>query len=238
MAQIAIPNRLLPIVATCEAAYADASRKGYAKNPDVVAAVAELKSAYKALAVANVNRVTAKGFFAATVAIVRAHRACRAIRGACVKIQTTLEQVSAEDRLYGRFQTLFGSTCPEIKITDCDEAKAARATNPSSQTQSTSAPDTARVSNEPKTEVASARISNEAVEEEELSRKLGSAGADAAVRDAYKNLNREDPRLGDEFIRILGLIGKPKNLDRIVTLVRISNTNRPPTRNPGARLGK
>jgi hypothetical protein len=137
-----------------------------------------------------------------------------------------LEQASAEDRLYGRFQTLFGSTSPEIKITDCDKAMAAGAADTSSQT--TSVPDTAQASNEPNTEVASPGISNEALAEEELSRKLGSAGDDAAVRDAYKNLNREDQRLGDEFIRILGLIGKPKDLDRIITLVRINNTNRPP----------
>ena len=226
MAQIAIPHKLLPIVATCEAPYADASRKGYAKSPEVVAAVADLQSAYKALAIANVNLTTTRGLFAIAFATLRAHRASRAVRRACVKIQTTLEQVSAEDRLYGRFQTLFGPTYPEIKITDCDEAMAARATDTPSQTQSTSAPDTALASNEPNTEVASPGISNEAVEEEELNRKLGSAGDDAAVRDAYKNLNREDQRLGDEFIRILGLIGKPKDLDRIITLVRINNTNR------------
>ena len=58
MAQIAIPHKFLPIVATCEAAYADAGRKGYAESPDVVAAVADLKSAYKALAIANVNLTT------------------------------------------------------------------------------------------------------------------------------------------------------------------------------------
>ena len=227
MAQMAIPHRLLPIVATCEAAYADATRKGYAKRPDVIAAVADLQSAYKALAIANVNLSTARGLFAVTFATLRARRASRAVRGACVKIQATLEQVSAEDRLYGRFQKLFGSADPETKITGCDEAMAARATDTSSQPQSTSAPDTAQASNEPNTEVASPLISNEAVEEEELSRKLGSAGDDAAVRDAYKNLNREDQRLGDEFIRILGLIGKPKDLGRIITLVRINNTNRP-----------
>jgi hypothetical protein len=62
MAQIAIPHKLLPIVATCEAAYADASRKGYAKSPDVVAAVADLQSAYKALGIANANRTTARGY--------------------------------------------------------------------------------------------------------------------------------------------------------------------------------
>jgi hypothetical protein len=226
MAQIAIPHKLLPLVASCEATYADASRKGYTKSPDVVAAVADLQSAYKALAIANVNLTTARGLFAIAFATFRAHRATRAIRRACVKIQTTLEQVSAEDRLYGRFQTLFGSTHPEIKITDRDEAMAARAIDTSSQTQFTSAPDTAQASNKPNTEVASPGISNEAVEEEELRRKLGSAGEDAAVRDAYKNLSREDQRLGDEFIRILGLIGKPKDLDRIITLVRVNNTNR------------
>jgi len=225
MAQIAIPHKLLPIVATCEAAYADASRKGYAESPDVVAAVADLQSAYKALAIANVNLTTARGLFAIAFATLHAHRASRAVRRACVKIQTTLEQVSAEDRLYGRFQSLFGSTYPEIEITDRDEAMAAGAPDTSSQPQSTSAPDTVQASGEPNTEVASPGISNEAVEEEELSRKLGSAGDDAAVRDAYKNLNREDQRLGNEFIRILGLIKKPKDLDRIVTLVRITNTS-------------
>jgi tetratricopeptide (TPR) repeat protein len=60
-------------------------------------------------------------------------------------------------------------------------------------------------------------------EEEELSRKLGSTGDDVAVRDAYLNLNREDQRLGDEFIRVIGIIGKPKDLDRIITLIRINN---------------
>jgi hypothetical protein len=114
MAQIAIPAKLLPILATCEAAYVDASRKGYAKSPDVVTAVAELKSAYKALAIANVNLTATNGFFAIAVATLRAHRACRAVRRACVKLQTTMEQVSAEDRLYHRCLTLFGSKSPEI----------------------------------------------------------------------------------------------------------------------------
>jgi TPR repeat len=60
-------------------------------------------------------------------------------------------------------------------------------------------------------------------EEEELSRKVCLVGDDAAVRDAYLNLNREDRHLGDEFIRVIGIIGKPKDLDRIITLVRINN---------------
>jgi hypothetical protein len=63
-------------------------------------------------------------------------------------------------------------------------------------------------------------------EEEELSRKLGSAGGDVAARDAYLNLNREDQRLADELIRIIGIIGKPKDLDRIITLIRMNNKNR------------
>ena len=107
MAQIAIPNKLLPIIATCEATYADASRKGYAESPDIVAALADLKLAYNALGIANVNLTTATGFFALAIATLRTHRACRAVRRACVKLQETIEQVSAEDRLYHRCMTLF-----------------------------------------------------------------------------------------------------------------------------------
>jgi len=114
MAQIAIPHKLLPMVATCEAAYADASRKGYAESPDIVAALADLKSAYKALGVANVNLTTATGFFALAIATLRARRACSAVRRACVKLRETIEQVSAEDRLYHRCMTLFGSQSPEV----------------------------------------------------------------------------------------------------------------------------
>ena len=114
MAQIAIPNKLLHILATCETAYADATRKGYATSPDVVAAVADLQSAYKALAIANVNLTTAGGLFAVTFATLRARRASRAVRRACVKLQTTMEQVSEEDRLYHRCLTLFGSQSQEV----------------------------------------------------------------------------------------------------------------------------
>ena len=190
MAQIAIPHKFLPTVATCEAAYADASRKGYAESPDVVAAVADLKSAYKALAIANVNLTTTRGFFAIAVATLRAHRASRAVRKAYVNLLTTMEQVSAEDRLYHRFQKLFGSTSPETKITDYNEVMAARATDTSSQTQSTSAPDITEASNKSNAEVASPGIFNEAVEEEELSRKLGPAGDDACSRCLQKSQSR------------------------------------------------
>ena len=114
MAQIAIPNKLLPILAACEAAYADASRKGYAKSPDVVAAVGDLKSAYTALVTASDDLAVTKGSFNRTIATLRAYRACCVVRRACLKLQTTLEQVSAEDRLYNRCLTLFGSKCSEI----------------------------------------------------------------------------------------------------------------------------
>ncbi len=114
MAQIAIPDDLLLKLATCEANYANARRKGYAKSPDVIAAVAVLKSAYAALAAANDNLQATKGLLGMTLATLRAHRACRAIRRACVKLQKTLEQVSEEDRLFSRCLTLFGSESPEI----------------------------------------------------------------------------------------------------------------------------
>ncbi len=106
MAQIAIPGKLLPILATCEAAYADASRRGYAKSPDVVAAVADLKSAYKALAIANVNLTATKGFFAIAVATLRAHRACRATRKACINLHAAIEQAWMENRLHNRCSML------------------------------------------------------------------------------------------------------------------------------------
>jgi hypothetical protein len=113
MAQIAIPNKLLHILATCETAYAEASRSGYANNPDVIAAAADLKSVCRALAIANCNLTASKGPLGKAVATLRAHRACRAVRRACVKLQTTMEQVSEEVRLYHRFLMLFGSEPPE-----------------------------------------------------------------------------------------------------------------------------
>jgi hypothetical protein len=61
MAQIAIPDDVLHILAACEAAYADASRKGYADNRDVIAAAADLRSAYRALVIANSKLTASKG---------------------------------------------------------------------------------------------------------------------------------------------------------------------------------
>lgn len=43
---------------------------------------------------------------------------------------------------------------------------------------------------------------------------------DASLLQAYGSLNHEDGRLGDEFVRVVGVIGKPKDLERTVALVR------------------
>ena len=43
---------------------------------------------------------------------------------------------------------------------------------------------------------------------------------DTTLLQAYISLNREDGGLGDEFIRVVGVIGKPKDLERTVALVR------------------
>jgi hypothetical protein len=74
--KIAIPPDLAGMFTACEDAYEQATREGYAENPAVVAAIADLKSAWKALHVANYNLMTAKGFFAAEFATVRTERAC------------------------------------------------------------------------------------------------------------------------------------------------------------------
>ena len=63
MAKIAIPPDLAGMFAACEGAYEQATREGYAENPAVIVAVSALKSAWKALRVANYNLMMAKGFF-------------------------------------------------------------------------------------------------------------------------------------------------------------------------------
>jgi hypothetical protein len=103
-----IHGDLLRTLATCEAAYADASRNGYAKSPDVIAAVAILKSAYAALAATDDNLKATKGLFGMTVATLRAHRACRATRKACVNFHAALEQAWAENRLNNRCSMVLG----------------------------------------------------------------------------------------------------------------------------------
>ena len=110
MAQFTIPDDVLRIFAACEAAFADGCRKGYSDNPDVIAAVADLRSIYKTFVIANSNLTISKGPFDKTIAGLRAHRACGAFRAACVKLQTTIERAALEDRLHNRCIALLKST--------------------------------------------------------------------------------------------------------------------------------
>jgi hypothetical protein len=102
MTKIAIPPDLAGMFAACEDAYEQATREGYAENPAVIAAVTALKSAWKALHVANHTLMTAKGFFAVEFAAMRADRACWAAREACVKLHAAIEQAALENHLYNR----------------------------------------------------------------------------------------------------------------------------------------
>jgi hypothetical protein len=110
MAQFTIPDDTLRIFVACEATYADANRKGYSDYPDVIRAVANLRSVYKAFVIANGNLMVSKGPFDKTIAGLRADRACGAFRTACVKLQATIERAALEDRLYNRCIALSKST--------------------------------------------------------------------------------------------------------------------------------
>jgi len=102
MTKIAIPPDLAGMFAACEDAYEQATREGYADNPAVIAAVAALKSAWKALHVANYTLMTAKGFFSVEFAAMRTDRACQAAREACIKLHAAIGQAAMENRLYNR----------------------------------------------------------------------------------------------------------------------------------------
>jgi hypothetical protein len=102
MTKIAIPPDLAVMFAACEDAYEQAAREGYAENPAVVAAVAALKSAWKALHLANYNYTTAKGVFSVEFAAMRVDRACQASREACIKLHAATKDAAAEHRLYNR----------------------------------------------------------------------------------------------------------------------------------------
>jgi hypothetical protein len=110
MAQFTIPDDVLRTFAACEVAYSGAGGKCYSDNPDVIAAVADLKSVYKAFVIANSNLTISEGPFDKTVALLRAHRACSAFRAACVNLQTTIERAALEDRLHNRCIALSKST--------------------------------------------------------------------------------------------------------------------------------
>ncbi len=106
MTKIATPPDLAAMFAACEEAYEQATREGYAENPAVIAAVAALKAAWRALRVANHNAVTVRGFFRAEFAAIRADRACRAAREACVNLHAAIKQAALEHRLYNRCLTM------------------------------------------------------------------------------------------------------------------------------------
>ena len=99
---VAIGPDLADIFALCEDAYERATREGYAENPAVIAAVTALKSARKALLVANYNLMSAKGFFPVEFATMRADRALRATRKACINLHAAIERAAAENNLYNR----------------------------------------------------------------------------------------------------------------------------------------
>jgi len=102
MVKIAIPPDLAGMFAACEGAYEQAIREGYAENPAVTAAVSALKSAWKALHVANYNLMMAEGFFPVQIASLRADRARWATRKACINLNAAIGQAAAENRLYNR----------------------------------------------------------------------------------------------------------------------------------------
>jgi hypothetical protein len=102
MTKIAFPPDLAGIFAACENAYEQAAREGYGDNPAVIAAMSALKSAWKAMRIAHSNLTTAKGFFFVEFAAMRADRACKATREACIKLHAAIEQAAQEHRLYDR----------------------------------------------------------------------------------------------------------------------------------------
>jgi hypothetical protein len=102
MAKIGVPQDLAVMFAACEAAYAQATREGYADNPEVLAAVTALKSAWTAMDAASRNLMTASGFFRIEFASIRFDRACRATREACINLHGAIKQAAAERRLNNR----------------------------------------------------------------------------------------------------------------------------------------
>jgi tetratricopeptide (TPR) repeat protein len=63
-------------------------------------------------------------------------------------------------------------------------------------------------------------------EDEAIRRVQGSAFVDDTnLRETYISPNREHHRLGDELVRVVSVIGKPKDLDRIIALIRQNNKN-------------
>ena len=102
MARITLPPDLAARFAACEHAYGQATQQGYGEHPNVIAAVTELRSAWKGLHIANCDLVMAKGLFAVEFASMRFERACRVTREACSKLQMATAHAAAEKALYDR----------------------------------------------------------------------------------------------------------------------------------------
>ena len=106
MAKIALPPDVAAMFAACEHAYEQATRAGYGENPNVIAAVSELRFVWKSLHIANCDLIMAKGFFTVEFASIRFERACRATCEACIKLQAAITQAAAEHDLHNRCLTL------------------------------------------------------------------------------------------------------------------------------------
>jgi hypothetical protein len=88
--------------AACEDAYEQATQEGYAENPAVIAAIAALKTAWRALYLANCHPMTTQGFFSGKFAAIRRDRARRAAREACIDLHAAIGQAALEHRLHDR----------------------------------------------------------------------------------------------------------------------------------------
>jgi hypothetical protein len=107
MTKTAIFPNLAGMFAACEDAYEQATQEGYAENPAVIAAVTALKSAWRALYVATCCKpMTAQGFFSVKFAAIRADRARRAAREACINLHAAIGQAALEHRLHNRYLKL------------------------------------------------------------------------------------------------------------------------------------
>lgn len=102
MAKNAIIRDLAGKFDACEAAYERATQEGYAENPAVIAAVIALRSAWRALYVANCTPMRAQGFFSVKFAAIRADRARRAAREACINLHAAIGQAALEHRLHNQ----------------------------------------------------------------------------------------------------------------------------------------
>jgi hypothetical protein len=109
--------------AACEDAYEQATQEGYAENPAVIAAIAALKTAWRALYLANCHPMTTQGFFSVKFAAIRRDRARRAAREACIKLHVAIKEAAAEHRLYNRCLTMANQPPDAVQAGDAVTAQ-------------------------------------------------------------------------------------------------------------------